>query len=247
VDTEAASWDEIIEESGLSRAEINAAAEMYANSKKTISGWCLGVTQQRNGVDNVSMIVNLLLVGGKPAPTAKIPSPRRLVFDMCDAPTHSQRLDLRTNRLNFKKGASVTREGLYEFLARMVQPRRTAVAARSHPDDTGRERNDDHSLRSGKARVYAVHANSLPIGILQVLASFTRVVRRRSFSPRSIAPVNERARPLWCASSSWDCLRFSRKRPHAVTKFFPDGDGILHPPYDLSSVEYRPHPCAPKS
>jgi anaerobic selenocysteine-containing dehydrogenase len=37
---------------------------MYANSKKTICGWCLGVTQQRNGVDNVSMIVNLLLVGG---------------------------------------------------------------------------------------------------------------------------------------------------------------------------------------
>src|SRR6201993_219299 len=63
-DLEAASWDEIIEESGLSRAEINAAAEMYANSKKTICGWCLGVTQQRNGVDNVSMIVNLLLVGG---------------------------------------------------------------------------------------------------------------------------------------------------------------------------------------
>jgi anaerobic selenocysteine-containing dehydrogenase len=61
---EAASWDEIIEESGLSRAEINATAEMYANSKKTICGWCLGVTQQRNGVDNVSMIVNLLLVGG---------------------------------------------------------------------------------------------------------------------------------------------------------------------------------------
>jgi hypothetical protein len=37
---------------------------MYANSKKTIYAWCLGVTQQRNGVDNVSMIVNLLLVGG---------------------------------------------------------------------------------------------------------------------------------------------------------------------------------------
>ena len=63
-DVEAASWDEIIDESGLSRAEINAAAEMYANSKKTICGWCLGLTQQRNGVDNVSMIVNLLLVGG---------------------------------------------------------------------------------------------------------------------------------------------------------------------------------------
>ena len=37
---------------------------MYANSKKTICVWCTGVTQQRNGVDSVSMIVNLLLIGG---------------------------------------------------------------------------------------------------------------------------------------------------------------------------------------
>jgi molybdopterin-dependent oxidoreductase alpha subunit len=63
-DVEAASWEEIIEESGLTRSQIEAAATMYANSKKTIIAWCLGVTQQRNGVDNVSMIVNLLLAGG---------------------------------------------------------------------------------------------------------------------------------------------------------------------------------------
>src|SRR5271156_231068 len=63
-DVEAASWEEIIEESGLTRTQIEAAATMYANSKKTIIAWCLGVTQQRNGVDNVSMIVNLLLAGG---------------------------------------------------------------------------------------------------------------------------------------------------------------------------------------
>src|ERR1700689_679413 len=63
-DIEAASWEEIEEESGLTRNQINTAAEMYAASKKTIVAWCLGVTQQRNGVDNVNMIVNLLLVGG---------------------------------------------------------------------------------------------------------------------------------------------------------------------------------------
>lgn len=63
-DVEAASWEEIIEESGLTRNQIGTAAAMYAASKKTIIAWCLGVTQQRNGVDNVSMIVNLLLVGG---------------------------------------------------------------------------------------------------------------------------------------------------------------------------------------
>jgi molybdopterin-dependent oxidoreductase alpha subunit len=63
-DVEAASWDEIEEESGLTRTQLGTAADMYAASKKTICAWCLGVTQQRNGVDNVNMIVNLLLVGG---------------------------------------------------------------------------------------------------------------------------------------------------------------------------------------
>jgi molybdopterin-dependent oxidoreductase alpha subunit len=63
-DVEAASWEEIEEESGLTRNQLRTAADMYAASKKTICAWCLGVTQQRNGVDNVNMIVNLLLVGG---------------------------------------------------------------------------------------------------------------------------------------------------------------------------------------
>jgi molybdopterin-dependent oxidoreductase alpha subunit len=63
-DVEAASWEEIVEESGLTRNQLRTAAEMYANSKRTICAWCLGVAQQNNGVDNVSMIVNLLLVGG---------------------------------------------------------------------------------------------------------------------------------------------------------------------------------------
>ncbi|HEY1469945.1 MAG TPA: FdhF/YdeP family oxidoreductase [Candidatus Acidoferrum sp.] len=63
-DIEAVSWEEIEEESGLTRNQLQAAAAMYAASKKTVIAWCLGVTQQRNGVDNVSMIVNLLLVGG---------------------------------------------------------------------------------------------------------------------------------------------------------------------------------------
>jgi molybdopterin-dependent oxidoreductase alpha subunit len=63
-DLEATSWEEIEENSGLTRNQLRVAADMYAASKKTIVAWCLGVTQQRNGVDNVSMIVNLLLVGG---------------------------------------------------------------------------------------------------------------------------------------------------------------------------------------
>jgi anaerobic selenocysteine-containing dehydrogenase len=53
-DVEAASWEEIEEKSGLTRNQLRTAADMYAASKKTICAWCLGVTQQRNGVDNVN-------------------------------------------------------------------------------------------------------------------------------------------------------------------------------------------------
>src|SRR6202041_3070575 len=63
-DLEATSWEEIEENGGLTRNQLRVAADMYAASKKTICAWCTGLTQQRNGVDNVSMIVNLLLVGG---------------------------------------------------------------------------------------------------------------------------------------------------------------------------------------
>src|SRR3984957_10153127 len=63
-DLQATSWEEIEENSGLTRNQLRVAADMYAASKKTICAWCLGMTQHRNGVDNVAMIVNLLLVGG---------------------------------------------------------------------------------------------------------------------------------------------------------------------------------------
>src|SRR5271163_2969981 len=63
-DLEATPWEESEENSGLTRNQLRVAADMYAASKKTICAWCLGMTQHRNGVDNVAMIVNLLLVGG---------------------------------------------------------------------------------------------------------------------------------------------------------------------------------------
>jgi hypothetical protein len=53
-----------------------------------------------------------------------------------------------------------------------------------------------------------------------VFASLVSVVKRRSFSPLSIAPANERARPLWCASSSWDHFLFSRSARTRLPRFF---------------------------
>lgn len=63
-DVEAATWDSLIESSGLSMQQIRAAGAMCVRSRATICCWCTGVTQQPNGVDNVAMIVNLLLIGG---------------------------------------------------------------------------------------------------------------------------------------------------------------------------------------
>lgn len=51
---------------------------------------------------------------------------------------------------------------------------------------------------------------SWAIGIRKVFASLTSVVIRRSFSPRSMAPVNDRARLPRCASSSCDHFFFFR-------------------------------------
>jgi molybdopterin-dependent oxidoreductase alpha subunit len=61
---DAASWDEIVRRSGLTRAAIEAAARAYANADAAMIAYGMGVTQQVGGVENVQMIVNLLLLRG---------------------------------------------------------------------------------------------------------------------------------------------------------------------------------------
>lgn len=59
-----ASWDEIVENSGIARDEIVAAAEAARQAKRIIICWCLGVTQHHNGTHNVQEMMNLLLLRG---------------------------------------------------------------------------------------------------------------------------------------------------------------------------------------
>src|SRR5437588_7223437 len=61
----AVSWDDIIEQSGISREQIHAAAEMMIQSERTICCWAMGLTQHRNAVANIQEIVNLLLLRGQ--------------------------------------------------------------------------------------------------------------------------------------------------------------------------------------
>jgi molybdopterin-dependent oxidoreductase alpha subunit len=59
------SWDEITEESGITREQIAQAARLFAESERTIFCWAMGLTQHKNAVANIQEIVNLLLLRGQ--------------------------------------------------------------------------------------------------------------------------------------------------------------------------------------
>jgi len=60
----ACAWDEIELECGLPRARLEEAAADYMRSKACMAVYGMGLTQHRNGVQNVQMVVNLLLLRG---------------------------------------------------------------------------------------------------------------------------------------------------------------------------------------
>ncbi|MCD2518724.1 FdhF/YdeP family oxidoreductase [Massilia sp. G4R7] len=57
-------WEAIERESGLRRADLEAAAQVYCEAGAVMGIYGMGLTQHRNGVQNVTMIVNLLLLRG---------------------------------------------------------------------------------------------------------------------------------------------------------------------------------------
>lgn len=58
------SWDEIVEQSGVSRAQIREIAELMMKAKAAIACWAMGLTQQKYAVATIQEIVNLMLLGG---------------------------------------------------------------------------------------------------------------------------------------------------------------------------------------
>jgi molybdopterin-dependent oxidoreductase alpha subunit len=60
----ATSWEEIERESGLSRQDIEAAAQVYVEADRVIGIYGMGLTQHMNGFENVALFVNLLLLKG---------------------------------------------------------------------------------------------------------------------------------------------------------------------------------------
>ena len=63
-DIRAASWDEILRSSGVERAQIERMARIYIEAKSCIIVYGMGITQHRQGTQNVQQIANLLLMRG---------------------------------------------------------------------------------------------------------------------------------------------------------------------------------------
>lgn len=61
---DATTWDEIERHSGLTRAMIEEAADIYLSADKTIGIYGMGLTQHVNGWLNLGMLCNLLLMRG---------------------------------------------------------------------------------------------------------------------------------------------------------------------------------------
>ena len=57
-------WEKIVQDSGISKADILEVGAILASSKATIACWAMGLTQHRNGVAVIQEVVNLLLMNG---------------------------------------------------------------------------------------------------------------------------------------------------------------------------------------
>jgi molybdopterin-dependent oxidoreductase alpha subunit len=61
---EATSWEQIEEQSGLDRADLARAAEVYMTSDAVIATWAMGITQHRHSVPMIREIANFMFLRG---------------------------------------------------------------------------------------------------------------------------------------------------------------------------------------
>ncbi|MEX3958417.1 FdhF/YdeP family oxidoreductase [Trinickia sp. EG282A] len=63
-DLRAESWPTLEAESGVAREDIEALAGIYANGRRVIATWGMGLTQHKNSVATVQMLSNLMMMRG---------------------------------------------------------------------------------------------------------------------------------------------------------------------------------------
>jgi molybdopterin-dependent oxidoreductase alpha subunit len=57
--------DDIVEQSGISKTQIEEAARIFIDSERVIFCWAMGLTQHKNAVANIQEIVNLMMLRGQ--------------------------------------------------------------------------------------------------------------------------------------------------------------------------------------
>lgn len=63
-DLRAQAWDELVQESGLTEAQIREAGDIYVAAGSAIVCWGMGITQHQHSVATIQMLVNLLMLRG---------------------------------------------------------------------------------------------------------------------------------------------------------------------------------------
>jgi len=63
-DIDSTSWSLILENTGVTRADIYKISSAYAKSSHTVFAWGMGITHHLNGVENVEAIANIALMRG---------------------------------------------------------------------------------------------------------------------------------------------------------------------------------------
>ncbi|HLX02972.1 MAG TPA: FdhF/YdeP family oxidoreductase [Trinickia sp.] len=63
-DLRAESWPALEAESGVAREDIERLARIYADGKRVIATWGMGITQHKNSVQTVHMLSNLMMMRG---------------------------------------------------------------------------------------------------------------------------------------------------------------------------------------
>ncbi|MEO8002011.1 MAG: FdhF/YdeP family oxidoreductase, partial [Arenimonas sp.] len=76
-DIQTESWEFIVEQSGLTKAQIEEAAGIYNASQATIFCWGMGITQHQRSVATIQMLMNCLLLKGNIGKPGAGPCPVR--------------------------------------------------------------------------------------------------------------------------------------------------------------------------
>ena len=61
---DATSWEQIEDQAGLTRAQIEEAAQVYLDAGNVICTWAMGITQHRHSVPTIREIANFMLLRG---------------------------------------------------------------------------------------------------------------------------------------------------------------------------------------